>query len=54
MINDELMNSFVAMTNVLKFVQLLLQEYFISSVCRNDNDDSDNDNNEKMICSQLL
>ena len=39
MINDELMNSFVAMTNVLKFVQLLLQEYFILLVCNNDHDD---------------
>ena len=49
-----IMNRSVVMMNVPKFVQLLLQEYFISSVCSNDNDDSDNDNNEKMICSQLL
>ena len=44
-----IMNRSVVMMNVPKFVQLLLQEYFISSVCSNDNDD-----NNVMICSQLL
>ena len=32
-----IMNRSVVMMNVPKFVQLLLQEYFISSVCSNDN-----------------
>ena len=36
-----MMSSFVVMMNVLKFVQPLLQEYFISSVCSNDNNTCD-------------